>query len=604
MPKTVNKRIIFQLCIGLVFSSVAFAAQKPNILFVLTDDQGWWDLGMRGNKDIDTPVLDQLAGDGVDFQRFYAAPVCAPTRAGLMTGRYCFRTGLYNTRFGGDTMSVNEITIAEMLKKAGYRTGCFGKWHLGKYAPYQPHHRGFDEFLGHYHGHIDEYSYPDQIVHNGKPVEARKYVTDLFTDAAIEFIETSGQQPWFCYVPFNAPHSPFVVGTSHEGQPRGEEYINKYLKRGLALRDARIYAMIDIIDQNVGRLLKTLDDNELAENTVVVFMTDNGGVSKHFKAGLKSGKSSIYEGGVRVPLFVRWPKHFPQGGKIKAQCSHVDLFPTFCELAGVALPNDRKIDGKSLVSMLKRGEGKTHHEYVYHTWDRYFPNPDYRWSISDQRWKLACQVSRTGPGQMVSADAAVNANTPTQKNWKLYDLENDLGESKNLIKQHPQVAKRLRKEFFRWFDDVTNGVTYKPVAIPVGHPDEPHVEIQSSWAKWQGENIQYVFHGYDWDTIEGWKTAGENATWDLDVVQPGEYKAELSYAKSARGGGTIRFTVAGQSINVTPPATPSADVFTRTTLGTFRLPKGPATLKAEVVDAHGTEVLRLNRLFLRKVDNE
>ena len=146
-------------CVGavvLLFATDALAADRPNILFILTDDQGWWDVGARGNKDIDTPVMDRLAREGVDFVRFYAAPVCAPTRAGLMTGRYCFRTGLYNTRFGGDSLGLGEVTIAELLNKAGYRTGCFGKWHLGKYAPYQPQNRGFDEFLGHYHGHIDE----------------------------------------------------------------------------------------------------------------------------------------------------------------------------------------------------------------------------------------------------------------------------------------------------------------------------------------------------------------------------------------------------------------------------------------------------------------
>lgn len=535
-------RITLILCITMFCVSHSSAADKPNILFILTDDQGWWDVGMRGNEDIDTPVLDRLSREGVDFTRFYAAPVCAPTRAGLMTGRYCFRTGLYNTRFGGDTLGINEVTVSEMLKKAGYRTGCFGKWHLGKYAPYQPHNRGFDEFLGHYQGHIDEYDYPDQLVHNGKPVEARRYVTGLFTDAAIEFIETSGGQPWFCYVPFNAPHSPWVVGTSHDGQPRGDEFIDKYLKRGLKLREARIYAMIDIIDQNVGRLLKTLDDRNLAENTVVLFMTDNGGVSKHFKAGLRSNKGSIFEGGVRVPLFVRWPKHFPAGGRVEAQCSHVDLFPTFCELAGVPLPDDRTIDGKSLLPLLKAGRGQKHHEYVYHAWDRFLPNPDFRWAISDQRWKLACQVPRTGAAKRVSAKSPLTSKPPTQADWQLFDLQHDVGEKKNLIDQHPEVAKRLRKEFLRWFDDVTDGVSYQPVPIPIGHPNEPQVEIQPSWAKWHGDNIEYVFRGYDWDTIESWKEAGERAVWNLDVLRGGEYEIELSYGRSARGANSRIFT--------------------------------------------------------------
>ncbi len=571
----------------LLLAVPAMSAEKPNILFVLTDDQGWWDVGMRGNKDLDTPVLDALSEESVDFSRFYAAPVCAPTRAGLMTGRYCFRTGLYNTRFGGDTLGLSEVTIAEQLKKAGYRTGCFGKWHLGKYAPYQPHHRGFDEFLGHYHGHIDKYDYPDQIVHNGKPVEARRYVTDLFTDAAIEFIETNQKQPWFCYLPFNAPHSPWVVGTSHDGQARGDLLINKYLKRGLELREARIYAMIDIIDQNVGRLLKRLDELKLTDNTVVLFMTDNGGVSRHFKAGLRANKGSIYEGGVRVPLFVRWPKHFPAGGRVEAQCSHVDLFPTFCELAGVPLPDDRKIDGMSLLPLLEAGSGQRHHKYVYHTWDRYFPNPNDRWAISDQRWKLACQIRR--------------GETATEKNWQLFDLDADLAEKNNLADKHPEIVRRLRAEFLRWFDDVTDGVEYRPVPIPVGHAAEPLVEIQPSWAKWQGKNVTYVFRGYDWDTIEGWKEAGEHATWKLDVLRGGTYEVAISYGRSARGGGTLRLSVGDQTVECTPPTTPTADVFTRLDVGTLVLTKGPATLKAEVVTAHGTELLRLNRIFLRRV---
>lgn len=569
----------------LAMTLTTYAADKPNILFVLTDDQGWWDVGMRGNNDIDTPVMDRLASEGVDFTRFYAAPVCAPTRAGLMTGRYCFRTGLYNTRFGGDTLGINEITIAQQLKQAGYRTGCFGKWHLGKYAPYQPHHRGFDEFLGHYHGHIDEYDYPDQLVHNGKPVEARRYVTDLFTDAAIEFMESNRERPFFCYVPFNAPHSPFVVGTSHDGQARGDLLINKYLKRGLALREARIYAMIDIIDQNLGRLLDTLDRLEIADNTVVLFMTDNGGVSKHYKAGLNGNKASVYEGGVRVPLFVRWPGHFPAGGEIDAQCSHVDLFPTFCELADAEIPDDRKIDGRSLLPLLDAGEGREHHEYVYHAWDRYFPNPDRRWAISDQRWKLMCQV---GTGV-----------TATEKNWRLFDLADDPGEKANVIRQHPEIVSRLRTEFVRWFDDVTDGVKYQPVPIPVGHPDELLVEIQPSWAKWHGKNIQYVFRGYDWDTIEGWKEPGEHATWNLDILRDGEYEVVMTYGRSARGGGTLRIGVGSETLDITPPATPTADVFEEVPVGTLTLSAGLRVLKAEAVNTYGSELMRLNRIFLR-----
>ena len=414
-------------------------------------------------------------------------------------------------------------------------------------------------------------------------------MTDLFTDAAIEFIKNSGERPWFCYVPFNAPHSPFVVGTSHDGQQRGDQLINKYLKRGLALREARIYAMIDIIDQNVGRLLKKLSELKLDKNTVVLFMTDNGGVSKHFKAGLKGNKASVYEGGVRVPLFVRWPDHFPAGGRIQAQCSHVDLFPTFCELAGVPLPDDRHFDGKSLVPLLNKGEGTIHQRYVYHTWDRYFPNPDNRWAVSDQRWKLLCQLPK--------------GKQPAQAYWRLYDLENDRGESHNVFDKRPDVVRRLRAEFVRWFDNVTDGVKYEPVPIPIGHPDEPRVEVQASWAWWHGDNIRYVFRGYDWDTIEGWKKPGEHAIWNLDVLRDGQYDVSISYGRSARGGGTLKISVGDESIVSRPPPTSTADVFERIRIGSLKLKKGAKSLRAEVVDAHGTELMRLNRIFLRRINS-
>ena len=215
--------------------SIAFqAADKtasPNIILIMTDDQGYWDTRVTGNPHIDTPYMDQLATTGLQFQRYYVSPVCSLTRAGVMTGRYYLRTGLYNTRFGGDTLGKNEITVAQLMKKGGYRTGLFGKWHLGQYRGYQPQERGFDEFFGHYHGHIERYDFPDQVFHNGKPVEARGYVSDVFTDAAMDFVEAAtrkGKSPFFCMLNFNAPHSPWVLDTSHYGQPEGDKLLDKY----------------------------------------------------------------------------------------------------------------------------------------------------------------------------------------------------------------------------------------------------------------------------------------------------------------------------------------------------------------------------------------
>jgi arylsulfatase A-like enzyme len=570
-----------------VLAQPLFAADRPNLLLIVTDDQGYWDTGVSGNTKIDTPVMDRLAAEGVTLDRFYAAPVCAPTRAGLMTGRYSLRTGLYNTRFGGDSLGVGEITLAEHLRKAGYRTGLFGKWHLGQYAGYQPQHRGFDEFFGHYHGHIERYSHPDQLVHNGRPVEARGYVADLFTDAARDFI-AAGEQPFFCYLAYNTPHSPFLLDTTHFGQPEGDKLIEKYLARGLPLREARIYGMVERIDQNLGRLLEALDDRELTDKTLVCFMSDNGGVSIGYAAGLRGRKAGVYEGGVRVPFFARWPGRLPAGVKLNAQTSHIDIFPTLCELAGVSLPDDRTIDGRSLVPLLTSGREQSHHPFVYHTWDRFTPNAERRWAVSDGTWKLLCQVGQQAEGG--------------PKHWQLYNLENDPGENRNVIDKHPEVAERLREEFVRWFTEVTQGQIYRPVAIPVGHPDEPIVEIQPSWAELHGESIHYTFDGYDWDTIEGWSHPGEKATWKLDVLRAGRFEVLLSYGCSHEtAGGRLRITIGDSMHEVTPRATATRDVFITESAGTVILPQGPATLTAKAVQINGGELMRLNAIRLRSL---
>lgn len=563
---------------------------RPNILFVMTDDQGYWDTGATGNPHIDTPAMDSVAAEGVQLRRYYAAPVCAPTRAGIMTGRYYLRTGLYNTRFGGDSLGTSEVTVAQLLKSAGYRTGLFGKWHLGKYPDYQPQQRGFDEFFGHYHGHIERYQFPDQVYHNGRPVEARGYVSDLFTQAAIDFIEQTvqrGSEPFFCALMFNAPHSPWLLDTSHSGQPTGDRLLSKYLERGLPLREARIYALIERVDQNLGRLLERLQQLNVADTTLLVFTSDNGGVSTFWNGGMKGRKSSPWEGGVRAPCFVRWPGHIPAGRVIDAQTSHVDWLPTFCRLAGVDIPDDRPIDGRSLVPLLLAGEGSEHHPYVYHTWDRYVPNPDRRWSISDARWKL---VGLFGAGQ-----------PPDPHKWRLYDLQNDPGETRNRLQDHPETVARLRTEFTRWFKDVTRGHDYTPVLIPVGDPQADAVELSPSWATWQGDSIRYVFDGYDWDTIEGWKQPGEKAVWRLDVRRPGSFRVQLRYGcRPLDAGGVLKMSAGDATIEHNVRATATADQFDVFDAGVLPLERGPVELTAEVLRASGVELMRLNAVRLER----
>jgi len=582
LPRSITALAIAVLATAIIqsvcTSSLKAASRgRPNVILIMTDDQGWWDLGIHGSEKLDTPVMDRLAGEGVELTRFYVEPVCAPTRAGLMTGRYYLRTGLYNTRFGGDTMGADEITVAEILRGHGYRTGIFGKWHLGRYAPCSPNAQGFDEALTFSHGHIERYDHPSQLTHNGTPVQVRGYITDVLTDAAIQFAESNRDRPFFCYLPYNVPHEPMVLGHAVHLQKRGQALLSKYIERGLPVREAHIYGMIERCDENIGRLVETIDRLGLREKTIVFFMSDNGGIHKFYKAGLRGGKASVYEGGVRSPFLARWPGHFPAGVKSDAMASHVDLLPTICELAGASPPSDRPLDGRSIAELLRTGQGASPHDYVYHTWNRYVPLDDKRWAVGGQRYKLA--------------------------EGRLFDLVDDPGETKDLAKEQPERVREMRAEFVRWFREVTAGQVYEPAAIPVGRPEENPVEIQASWAVLEGDDTHYTFLGYDWDTIDGWREPGDLVRWKIDVVRAGSYEVRVSYgAAPASAGSRFRIAVGDRSLEGTVEATVTPDVFIRRTVGNLDLAAGPATLVVQPVQVSGEELMRLNRIWLERLD--
>ncbi len=579
----------YLLLLAALAAASAAAAEHPNILLMVSDDQGFWDVGVNGNPDIETPALDRLARQGVNLTRFYAAPVCSPTRAGLMTGRYALRTGVYNTRFGGDSLRLSEVTLAEILEEAGYRTGIFGKWHLGGHEPYRPENRGFGTALTFTHGHHERYFYPELRL-NGEPVASRGHITDVFADAAARFLSSSGGEPFFAYVPFNTPHSPFSVG---------DEYIEPYLGKGLALREARIYGLVTHMDRAIARLLDAVDAAGQRERTLVIFLGDNGGVSRHTRLWLRGGKGTPFEGGLRVPAFFRWPGKIPAGRTAAAMASHLDILPTICSILGVELPRGRTIDGKSLWPLLSKGAGESPHERLFHVWDRHRPSLEARWSVTEPRWKLTYEG--------------------------LYDLEADRGEEHDVAAEHPAIVRRLRETFREWLAEATADLDFEPAPIRIGGREA--VEIQASWARLNGTHttwsppgggqtagpdplgdpsersgVNYTFAGYDWDTIDGWSRPGESVVWRLDVAEAGEYEAIAAYGcDPADAGGRLRIAVGGQRIETTVEATPGRNVYQTRTLGRLRLSRGPAELEAEVVEAPGRELMALNRIWLRRV---
>ena len=308
----------------------------------MTDDQGWGDVRSHGNPLLDTPVMDALARESARFENFYVSPVCAPTRASLLTGRYSLRTGTQWVTYGLETMRPEEVTLAEIFRDAGYATGLFGKWHNGSHYPSDPIGQGFQTFVGFAAGHWNNYI-DAPLVANGRTIQTEGFITDVLTDSALAFIDRHRAEPFFAYVPYNAPHSPFQVP---------DRYFDAYTARGLDAKSAAVYGMVENLDDNLGRLLDRLDALGLTDDTIVVFLTDNGPNGERFNGHMRGIKASVHEGGSRVPLFVRWPGHIDPASGVREIAAHIDLLPTLAELAGIALPDGLALDGVSLANAL------------------------------------------------------------------------------------------------------------------------------------------------------------------------------------------------------------------------------------------------------------
>jgi len=408
-----NHRSVFiALPFYILFTTFLRAADKPNVVVFLSDDQGWGDLSASGNTNLSTPNIDGLARDGAKFDRFYVCPVCSPTRAEFLTGRYHPRGGVYSTSAGGERLDLDEKTIAETFKAAGYATAAFGKWHNGTQAPYHPNNRGFDEYYGFTSGHWGHYFSPP-LDHNGQKVRGNGFIVDDFTDHAIDFIRSNRSQPFFCYLPLNTPHSPMMVPDQYYDKFDGVDL--KLRHRDPQLEDMMMtraaLAMVENIDWNVGRVLEAVDTLGLRDETIVVYFSDNGPNSYRWNGGMKGRKGSIDEGGLRSPCFVRWPGKIPAGIKVSPIAGAVDLLPTLTELAGIDPKLPKPIDGKSLQPLLFGEEAAWQPRALLSTKNN---QASVRWG----RYRL---------------DTA----------GKLFDIAVDPGQRVDVSKQHPEIASRL-----------------------------------------------------------------------------------------------------------------------------------------------------------------
>jgi len=392
--------------------------KHANVVLVMTDDQGYGDLHCHGNDVIVTPNLDKLHTQSIRFTDFHVDPTCSPTRSALMTGHYSTRTGVWHTIMGRSLLGKHETTVADIFSSTGYKTGIFGKWHLGDNYPFRPQDRGFQEVLIHGGGGVgqgpdywgNDY-FDDTYFHNGKPKKFEGYCTDIWFGEAMKFIEANKNRPFFCYIPTNAPHGPYNVA---------DKYSKPYRDKGVDSRQANFYGMITNIDENMGRLMRRLRELDLEDNTILIFMTDNG-TSGSYTGGMRGRKGSEYEGGHRVPFFIRWPGGGLDGpGDVDRLSAHIDVLPTLIELCGLEKPKALNFDGTSLARLLK-GDVNAWPDRTLMVHSQRIENPE-KWrksAVMTQRWRL------------------INGK-------ELYDIQADPAQKKDVAGENPEVVKELR----------------------------------------------------------------------------------------------------------------------------------------------------------------
>jgi arylsulfatase A len=488
-------------------------------------------------------------------------------------------------------MRAREVTLAETLRAAGYRTGIFGKWHNGEQFPLTPPGQGFEEFVGFTAGHWNHYFDAEQL-RGAQPHPTQGYLPDALTDAAIDFITRHRASPFFCYVPFNTPHSPHQVP---------DRYFDKYTAKGCNPEHAAIYGMCENIDDNVGRLLAALDRLQLRDNTIVLFLTDNGpGHSERYNAGMRGKKASVHEGGTRVPLFLQFPARFREPRLVREISAHIDLYPTLLELAGVPLPAAQPaLDGVSLVPLLEgRGAG----------W------PD-RLLFTMQSGAAAVPTGRPGAVRSQRYRAVLENNSAR---WQLYDMVDDPGQKQDIAAARPEIVRDLAAAYDAWWRDVSREGFARP-PIPVGHPEHNPVRLYAPQAELSGRNLRFFIpQAYSNTWITDWTDTAAKIAFPLEVASAGTYEVTFAYASAESDAGArvrVRSDRSATAAEVTVPAAPAPrlplphrdghkDNYIDRTWGTLSvgrisLPAGPQTLTIEALAKPGKEVLELKHVELR-----
>lgn len=580
---TIAGLLLFQSC-----KSDSKEIRKPNIVLIVSDDQGWGDLGITGNSQVITPNIDKLALNGVQFSRFYVNPVCSPTRAEILTGRYHPRGGVYSTSRGGERLDLDEKTIAEIFQADGYKTAAFGKWHNGSQPPYHPNNRGFEEYYGFASGHWGNYFSP-MLEHNGVVTQGNGFIIDDLTNHAMDYIEENSNDPFFVYLAYNTPHSPMQVPDvwweKYKDAAIDSTHRNGDKEKLDKTRAA--YALCENLDWNVGRVVDKLDSLKLLENTIVIYMSDNGPNGWRWNDGLKGIKGSTDEGGVRTPFIMYWKEQLkPQ--IISQIASTIDILPSLIDLAGITNPFHNPLDGVSLKPLLTGATEDWQDRYVYSHWSGNV-------SIRNQQYML-------------------------DKDNQLFDLSTDPGQFNPIEQPSDAILAPIAKAKEEWINSVLAELDRNRQEIfPVGYKDSKHTLLPARDGIPHGGIERSSIHPNS-SFFTNWTSTTDSLTWDTDILTSGEYKATVFYTCKDSAVGSILLLNQGENevrtvikeahdsefLNVKYDRSPRDESYEKDymplEIGIIQLDKGhhPITMKASEIK--GPEFIEVRLLVLERVN--
>ncbi len=582
-------KFILLLLITILLTNSHLFSQKPNIVIILSDDQGWGDLGFNGNTSVSTPNIDKLAKDGIIMNNFYVNSVCSPTRAELLTGRYHVRGGVSSTSTGKERLDLDETTMAEVFKKAGYKTAAYGKWHNGGQGPYHPNSRGFDDFYGFCSGHWGNYFDPI-LEHNGEITKGKSFLTDDLTDHGLEFIEKNKNTPFLLYLPYNTPHSPMQVP---------DKWWNKYVDKEITqsgtdaskeeINHTRAaLAMSENIDWNVGRVLQKLEDLNLAENTIVIYFSDNGPNGNRWNGGMKGIKGSTDEGGVRSPMIVRWKGTLAASQKIENIGAVIDMLPTLVDLANIKNESKKPLDGISLKPLLFNPKNAWPDRILYQYWQN-------KLSLRTQTYRLSDKD-------------------------ELYNMESDPKQLVDISKTNTSVFLKVKKAKDDWTKNVLSElpkIDERPFII--GHKNLKNTILPAGEAIGTGNVKRSSIHPND-SFLTNWVALDDKIYWDVEVAEDGVFEVEVYYTCPKKDvGSTFSLSfkkemllskvkksndppLKGMEHDKSPRTESYVKDFISLKMGKIILKKGAGRLQLQAKEINKGQVMEFKNLTLKQIN--